>query len=294
MDSAILDMLKDYDCKTSDDYQNALKEIMQEIALLGLWRAKFFEHGLFYGGTALRILYGLPRFSEDLDFSLLRSHKNFNPSPYHNAIKTELESFGFDVEIGAKEKNRESQINSAFIKASTKIHMMKIKTPLEISSKIQGNQVLKIKIEFDTDPPGDYFIEVKNLLRPVPFQVKTMPLSDLFAGKCHACLARQWQNRVKGRDFFDFLWYLRRKIPLNLNHFKAKLIQSENWKQEEELTLIKVKELFRQRFSTLDVEQAKKDVSIFLDEREKESLDVWSQDFFIDSLDHLEAKQHSK
>lgn len=287
MDSAILDILKDYDCKTSDDYQNALKEIMQEIALLGLWRAKFFEHGLFYEETALRILYGLPRFSEDLDFSLIKSDRNFNPSLYHNAIKTELESFGFDVEIGVKDKNIETQIDSAFIKASTKIHLMKVKTPLEISSKIQGNQILKIKIEFDTDPPGDYSIEIKNLLRPVPFQVKTMPLSDLFAGKCHACLARQWQNRVKGRDFFDFLWYLRRRIPLNLRHLKARLVQSGNWQENEELTLIKTKELFRKKFSTLDIEQAKRDVYAFLDEREQASLDVWDQSFFVSSLDQL-------
>jgi predicted nucleotidyltransferase component of viral defense system len=289
MDNAVLDMLEGYNCKTRDDYQNALKEIMQEIALLGLWRAKFFEHALFYGGTALRILYNLPRFSEDLDFSLLESNENFDLTSYHKAIKTELESFGFTVAIGPIEKNVESQIESAFINASTKIHLMRIKAPEEISSKVQVNQILKIKFEIDTDPPGDFSIQMKNLLRPVPFQVKTMPMSDLFAGKCHACLVRKWKNRVKGRDFYDFLWYLRRKTPLNLQHLEARLIQSGNWRDGEKLTLEKLKELFRQKFSTLDIEKAKQDVYAFLSERERAGLEVWSSEFFISSLDELES-----
>jgi predicted nucleotidyltransferase component of viral defense system len=289
MDNVVLDMLESYPCETEDDYKNALKEIMQEIALLGLWRAKFFEHALFYGGTALRILYQLPRFSEDLDFCLLKGDKNFDLSPYHRAIKTELESFGFTVTIEAKEKNTETQIESAFIKASTKIHLMKIKAPEEISSKVQGNQVLKIKIELDTDPPGDFSIQMKNLLRPVPFQVKTMPMTDLFAGKCHACLVREWKNRVKGRDFYDFLWYLRRKTPLNLQHLKARLVQSGNWEEGKDLTLEKTKALFLKKFSTLDFEKAKRDVHPFLNERERAGLELWSAEFFISSLDQLEA-----
>src|SRR5271168_5415411 len=104
MNPAILSMLDRYNCVSLQDYENALKEIMQEIALLGLWRSKFFEHTAFYGGTALRILYGLDRFSEDLDFSLLKQNKNFNLTPYLEAIKIELLGFGFSVTVEQKNK----------------------------------------------------------------------------------------------------------------------------------------------------------------------------------------------
>lgn len=287
MDNAVIEMLESYKCQSKDEYENALKEIMQEIALLGLWRGKFFEHALFYGGTALRILYKLPRFSEDLDFSLLVSKPDFNLFPYYQAMKTELESFGFHVEVDPKKKKYESQVESAFIKASTKVHLMKVSAPIEISTKIQGNQLLKIKVELDTDPPGEFSTEVRDLLTPIPFQVKTMPLHDLFAGKCHACLAREWKGRVKGRDFYDYIWYLGRKIPLNIQHLEARLVQSGHWAAKEELTLEKVKTLFIKKFESLDIEKAKKDVYIFLDQREREGLQVWSKEFFLRTLDGL-------
>jgi predicted nucleotidyltransferase component of viral defense system len=289
MDSIVLEMLEKYNCQSNDDYENALKEIMQEIALLGLWRSKFFEHALFYGGTALRILYNLPRFSEDLDFSLIASNENFDLSPYFKAMKVELESFGFSVEVTPKKKNSESQIESAFIKASTKIHMMKVYAPIEISSGIQGNQVLKIKVELDIDPPGKFSTEVRDLLMPIPFQVKTMPIHDLFAGKCHACLAREWKGRVKGRDLYDYIWYLSRRTPLNIEHLKERLVQSGHFVAEEELTLEKVKTLFIKKFETLDYDRAKEDVYTFLNQRERASLEFWSKDFFIRTLVQLTA-----
>src|SRR5579872_4522766 len=120
MHAAIKTMLSKYQCHSEQDYVNALKEIFQEISLLGLWRAKFYEKAAFYGGTALRILYGLDRFSEDLDFSLLKPEKNFDLSRYNQAIKDELNSFGFEVTVETKIKNTDSNIESAFIKAETK------------------------------------------------------------------------------------------------------------------------------------------------------------------------------
>src|SRR5438309_3791037 len=120
MNPAILSMLDRYKCVTAQDYENALKEIIQEIALLGLWRAKFYEHAAFYGGSALRILYGLDRFSEDLDFTLLRPDKTFSLASYNQAIMDELRSFGFKVEVVTKTKKIVSNIESAFIKADSK------------------------------------------------------------------------------------------------------------------------------------------------------------------------------
>ncbi len=290
MDSVVLQMIEEYDCKTSSDYENALKEIMQEIALLGLWRAKFYEHALFYGGTALRILHKLPRFSEDLDFSLLAPNDKFDLNEYHEAIKAELESFGFMVEVEAKEKTDISQVESAFIKASTRVHLMKISAPAEINQRIQGNQLLKIKVELDTNPPGDHEVEVIDLYRPIPFQVKTMPLSDLFAGKVHAVLARKWKSRAKGRDFYDYIWYLGKNTSLHLKHLEARLIQSGHLDKGEALTDEKCRAMLRERFSVLDIAQAKADVSPFLNSREKQSLDLWSQEYFIKSIDRLKIK----
>lgn len=288
MDNAVLQMLDEYKCKSTQDYENALKEIMQEIALLGLWRAKFYEHALFYGGTALRILYGLPRFSEDLDFSLLKPNAKFNLAVYHKAISEELEAFGFEVEVQAKVKTTESAVESAFIKAETKVHLLKIKSPLAITSRMQGGQSLKIKLEVDTQPPGDHGIEVLDLMRPLPFQVKTMPLPDLFAGKLHAVLARSWGNRVKGRDFYDYLWYLGRKTPVHLKHLEARLQQSGHLKGE--LTPAKFKKMLREKFESLDVAKARADVAPFLNQRELAGLELWSSDYFLRTIEKLELE----
>jgi predicted nucleotidyltransferase component of viral defense system len=288
MDNAILQMLAEYKCKSTQDYENALKEIMQEIALLGLWRAKFYEHALFYGGTALRILYGLPRFSEDLDFSLLKPDSKFNLNSFHRAISEELEAFGFEVDVQAKTKTVESAVESAFIKAETKVHLLKIKSPASITSRLQGGQSLKIKIEVDTQPPGMHGIEVMDLMRPVPFQVKTMPLPDLFAGKLHAVLARAWGNRVKGRDFYDYLWYLSRGTPVHLKHLEARLIQSGH--HQGELSEKKFRELLTEKFSSFDVDKAKADVAPFLNQRELASLELWKQDFFLKTIEKIKIQ----
>lgn len=287
MDSAVLSMLEEYDCETQIDYQNALKEIMQEIALLGLWRAKFFEHALFYGGTALRILYKLPRFSEDLDFSLLKKDDAFDLKEYHEAIRVELEAFGFNVEIEKREKSIESQVDSAFIKAATKIHLLKISAPIQIGHKVQSNQILKIKLEVDTNPPGNHELEVIDVYRPTVFQVKTMTLPYLFAGKLHAVLARNWKSRAKGRDFYDYLWYLGKNISPNLEHLKERLVQSGHWDASQEFTTEAFRKKLVERFESLNVEQAKVDVRSFVKERELKSIDLWSKDLFIKTVNKI-------
>jgi len=288
MDNAILQMLAEYDCRSVSDYENALKEIMQEIALLGLWRAKFYERALFYGGSSLRILYGLTRFSEDLDFSLLKPDAAFDLSKYTAAIVAEMEGFGFAVEVQKTIKSVDSQIDSAFIKAGTKITFVKIKAPERLLSRLHTNRNMKIKIEVDLDPPGNHGVEVKDIFRPIPFQVKTMPLADLFAGKMHALLARSWQTRVKGRDYYDYLWYLGKKSPLNLRHLEARLRQSGHL--SELLTTDLFKKMLTRKFKEVDIETAKKDISPFLKDREKATLDLWSNAYFIESINRVDCR----
>ncbi len=198
MQEAIAQMLTKYECKSADDYVHALREILQEIALLGLWRSKFFEKAAFYGGTALRTLYGLDRFSEDLDFSLLEPMADFELKRYSDALEKELVAFGFEVSVEVKNKSVETAVQSAFLKGNTANQLLVIQAGEEIVRQIPPGQIVRIKLEIDTDPPGGFATENKYLLQPIPFSVRSYTLPNLFAGKMHALLCRRWKNRVKG------------------------------------------------------------------------------------------------
>jgi hypothetical protein len=285
MHDAIKEMLKKYQCHSESDYINALKEIFQEIALLGLWRAKFYEHAAFYGGSALRILHGLNRFSEDLDFTLLKPDKTFNLMPYNQAVVDELSSFGFNVEVIYKNKKIISNIESAFIKADSKKQLIVIEAPTNMISTIHRMQTLKIKMEIDINPPGKFTTEVKNILQPIPFSVKTLISPDLFAGKIHALLCRPWQTRVKGRDWHDFVWYISRNTPVDLIHLRERLIQSNAWSKDKKLTLEDLKNLLINKITHVDFFNAKKDVTPFLNDLESTAL--WSKDFFLQLTNNI-------
>lgn len=279
MSSIIESMLEKYQCKTQPEYEHAIYETIQEIALLGLWRSKFFEHAAFYGGTALRILYGLNRFSEDLDFSLLKPNPAFDLSDYNTAIKIELNSFGFTTEVETKIKsNTNTSIQSAFIKANTRQQFINIHVDHKMIQQIHKDKTIKIKMELDIDPPLHFETETKPLLEPIAFNVNSYTLPCLFAGKLHALLCRAWKNRVKGRDWYDFAWYLGRKIKPDLTHLQARLIQSGNWSPDKKLEGHDLKELLLKRIQEIDFDQAKEDVLPFI--TDPMSLDVWSKGFF--------------
>lgn len=289
MHDVIKKMLEKYQCHSENDYINALKEIFQEIALLGLWRAKFYEHAAFYGGSALRILYGLDRFSEDLDFTLLQADKTFSLTPYNQAIADELRSFGFNVEVITKSKQIVSNIESAFIKADSKQQLIVIEAPKDIIASVHKMKILKIKMEVDINPPGKFTTEVKNLLQPIPFGVKTLIPSDLFAGKIHALLCRPWQIRVKGRDWYDFVWYIARNTPVNLIHLRQRLIQSKAWDKRKKLSLEDLKKLLTDKINQVDFSNAKKDVLLFLND--PQSIELWSKAFFLELLEKIKEKR---
>lgn len=288
MNPAILSMLERYKCATIQDYENALKEIMQELALLGLWRSKFFEHAAFYGGTALRILYGLDRFSEDLDFSLLKPQKDFDLKPYIRAVESELSSMGFSVTVEEREKSVTTKVESAFIKAGTKEHLIKITVPEAIADRVEMNKLMKVRFEVDTDPPGGFNTEVKVLLQPIPFSVNTYTMPDLFAGKLHAILQRSWKGRVKGRDYYDFVWYVSRKVPVRLSHLEQRLRQSGGWRGKKAMSESDLSSLLEEKFSSLDVGAARKEVSPFL--RDPAATELWSADFFLSLIPKLKVQ----
>ncbi len=276
---ALMHMLRRYDLSSLQDHKNAIKEIVQEIALLGLWRAKFFEKAAFYGGTALRILYQLDRFSEDLDFSLLEPSLNFDLSHYEKAIVDELNSLGFVARVQKKKKTMQSAVESAFIKINTTQHLLLIGIPEGMNKNIHPEESLKIRIEVDTDPPADGAItESKLLLQPFPFSVKTLRIEDLFAGKVHATLCREWKGRVKGRDWYDLVWFVSRDIPLNLFYLEQRMRQTGAWTNKQKMTPADLKDRFEQKIETLDIHSAKADIINFI--RDPSQIELWSRDFF--------------
>lgn len=285
MNAALQSLLDRYEPKTASDWENALREIVQELALLGLWRSKFYEHAAFYGGTALRIFHGLPRYSEDLDFSLLKPDADFDLSAHLEAVRAELAGFGFAFEVERKEKQVETAIDSAFIKGNTRINLLEIGVPEGLENRFPAGQKLKVKMELDTDPPSGAETRVETLLLPIPFQVKLFTPSSLFAGKMHALLCRNWKRRVKGRDFYDFVWYLGKEVPVHLGHLQKRMEQTGHWKAEESLTGEKLKSLLRDHFAQVDFEQAKDDVLPFIED--SDAVALWGEEFFVGLVERL-------
>jgi len=280
VNEAVLTMLKKYQLNNVQDYENALKEIIQEIALLGLWRAKFFEHALFYGGSALRILFDLNRYSEDLDFSLLKPQADFKIDRYQNALVTELRGFGFDVIFEQKQKSL-SAIDSAFLKANTMAHFIKVNAQV----KTHADAKLQIKLEVDRDPPQGFTTQTKIQIFPIAYSVVTMTLPDLFAGKMHAILCRERIHNVKGRDFYDLVWYVRNSVPLRLSYLSTKMHQTKNLADDQKLTADQFRKIFTARINAVDFKMASADVLPFLrSQQERDELQFWSKDFFAATI----------
>jgi hypothetical protein len=279
----IKDWLAEYNPKTQDDAKDALREIMQEVALAGLYRVGFFEKAAFYGGTALRIFYSLDRFSEDLDFSLLEADSEFVLDRYVKGVHTEFEALGMQVTITDKKKTIESSIESAFLKSETIWKELVLEGVLPQNGLTQRANI-KIKIEVDTQPPIGFETEEKLLLKPFSFYVKCFKPPYLFAGKMHALLFRKWRDNIKGRDWYDLEWYVKNKIPLDLDHFKSRALASEDLK-DDVLTEKEFRQLLDSKISAVDIEKVKADVIRFIPDGNR--LAIWSTQYFHDLVKHL-------
>lgn len=275
--------IEEYQPKNEEEVLSALREIMQEVALAGLSRTDFFSRAAFYGGTALRIFYGLDRFSEDLDFSLLETDPDFSLEPYFDAIICEFDAQGIKVSIREKDKKTQTAIESAFLKTET-IWKELILEDIVNQTGISSNRSVKIKIEVDRKPPLGFETEEKLMLRPFSFYVKCFECSSLFAGKMHALLFRKWKNRVKGRDWYDMEWYIRKGIPLNVAHFLERARETDDWSNST-LSPEEIKELLREKIGSVSIGQVKEDVIRFVPDARV--LDIWSQAYFLDLLEKL-------
>jgi predicted nucleotidyltransferase component of viral defense system len=282
MDDAILTMIDIRRPRDEAEWDRALREVLQEAALAGLWRRGFFEKAAFYGGMALRLFYGLDRFSEDLDFSLLEADPAWKLTERIDGLKDEIEAFGFSVDISAK---HEGGIESAFIKANTKIHFIRIAAPESIAGRTVSTRAIKVKLETDTNPPAGIKTEMKTLLEPFPFTVRVVIPPCLFAGKLHACIARAWKTRVKGRDWYDLLFFIARGVPVDLGHLEARLRQSGQWNEERALELNDVRALLSDRIDAIDWKQARDDVLPFV--RDTRALEAWEPTLFKDVVTRI-------
>jgi predicted nucleotidyltransferase component of viral defense system len=281
----IKEWLAEYNPKNKDEAQSALREIMQEVALAGLYRGGFFEKAAFYGGTALRIFHGVDRFSEDLDFSLLKPDSDFSLDKYLDAIKTEFRALGMEISVKEKKKTKDTHVDSAFLKSETIWRELVLEGIIPQSGLSQQANI-KIKIEVDTVPPVGFETEEKLLLRPFSFYVKCFTLPNLFAGKMHALLFRKWKENVKRRDWYDFEWYVKKGIALNLKHFIERA-QGSGDLTDKKLTEQDFRKLLINRINSVDMEKVKADAVRFIPDSKR--LDIWSKKYFSDLAGHLKV-----
>lgn len=279
----IKDWIETYRPKNEEEVLSALREIMQEITLAALSRTDFFKKAAFYGGTALRIFYQLDRYSEDLDFSLEEDNPDFSLEPYFEVIQEEFNSFGLTVSLREKSKTIKTPIESAFLKAET-IWKELVLEDIVQQVNIRSNRTIKIKIEVDRKPPKGFKTEEKLLLRPYSFYVKCFDLPCLFAGKMHALLYRKWKNRVKGRDWYDMEWYIRKGVPLNLTHFLQRAKDTGDW-TDDQITEEQFLAILNEKIDQSSIPQIKDDVLRFVNDTSK--LEIWSQAYFKDLICQL-------
>lgn len=277
----IKEWIAEYNPQNEEEILSALREIMQEITLAGLSRTDFFEKAALYGGTALRIFYGLDRYSEDLDFSLLNPDSNFSIEPYFKAILDEFKSLGLTVSI--KKKTKQTAIDSAFLKAETIWQEIVLEDIIK-ETGVRSNKTLKIKIEVDRQPPLNFKTEEKLLLRPFSFYAKCFTKPSLFAGKMHALLFRKWKNRVKGRDWYDLEWYIRKGIALDVNHFLARAKDTKDW-QNDSISNKQIIELLDAKIKSVSFSSIKEDVVRFI--KNDEVLNIWSPEYFKDLVEKI-------
>ncbi len=275
--------LSDYNCTSSREEDQALREILQDLILAALGRTEFFFKAAFHGGTHLRIFHGLQRFSEDLDFALKERELDFSFVPYLDKVKAELESFGVNVEVVDKSK-ADATIKKAFLKDDSFIRILNLKFLKNIGSR-QTPKKLRIKLEVDSNPPAGAVYESLALSFPFPSSVTAFDLPSSFAGKMHALLCREY---VKGRDWYDFIWYSGARVKLNHELLSAALDQNGAWAGKHLKTSDEwVRDELKRKIASLDWVLAREDVEPFIHRTELASLEYFNAEYFMQLADRI-------
>ena len=265
------EMVEAYNPQNATQKTNAQHQVMQQIVLAGLQKGGFFENAAFYGGTCLRIFHGLLRFSEDMDFTLVDKNSTIHLENYFQPIREVFALTGKDVVITKKEKLHFGRVESAFLKKDTAAYDIAFQT----------EKTIKVKIELDTNPPLLFDTEQKLMMQPYSVMIRCLTLPDLFAGKMHALVFRNWKTRIKGRDWYDFEWYIRHNIPLHFAHLQERIREFNG----QEVTQEKFIHLLRDRLANANINQVKEDVLPFVNNPSE--LDIWSNDYFALLADRL-------
>ena len=272
-------LLKNYDVSNPKARENAVREVIQEMTLYGLSQTDFFDRAAFMGGTDLRIFHGLNRFSEDLDFILREPDEGFSYAPYTEGLEDTLTTFGIDFKVEAVEKKHQGSIREGLVKANTKELYLKFYSDEDRSDKIYPTQLSKIKMEVDIDPAEGAQFEKKFKTRPFGYMLTSCDMPTMFAGKIHAILCRPWANRFKGRDLYDYIFYLNNGVPYNLAFLNSKMRRTIP-DMEGDLSHADVMELLNRRFKEIDYKSAIDDVSNFIGSEEYNSVRIWCSEMF--------------
>jgi predicted nucleotidyltransferase component of viral defense system len=266
--------LESYRCNSTLEEDRAIREITQEIVLAALARTDFFRKAAFQGGTCLRILHGLNRFSEDLDFALMTPDRSFRLEPYVPDIRREMAAYGYDIEFIDRSK-AEQPVQKAFLKDDSIGDLLQ----LNYRPRTGPMRAIRIKVEVDINPPVGADVESRYLDFPFPQAIAAFDPRSLFAGKLHAILCRGY---LKGRDWYDFVWYTARKTSVNFKLLEAAIDQNGPWKGQG-VTVDRtwcLEQLVR-KIDSIDWDAAKEDIRPFVKSHEQPSIDLWSREFFM-------------
>lgn len=283
--STINEMINLYNPKSLNENKAALREILQSIVLIGLSRVDFFKEASFYGGTALRIFYGLNRYSDDLDFTLNEKNESFSLEPYIESIKNVALSYGIELDVTIKKKEIKTPVESAFAKLNTYQTFINLKINDELAQLLHKDENIKVKFEIDLNPAIGFNVESKWIDMPEFANIIVLDESSLFAGKLHAIICRNYKNTVKGRDYYDFLFYIKKRVKPNLNYLKNKLIESGKIKENDKFDIDTLKVMLKDRFETVDFNQVKTDAERFV--FNNEDLSYYSKELFIEMINKL-------
>ncbi len=285
MVTTIEQIVKSYNPSNLDETKAIIRELVQSIVLIGLSRSGFFSKASFYGGTALRIFYNLNRYSEDLDFTLNNAEPDFSIEPYADKIKEVASSYGLELEIMIKNKKSKSPIESAFAKLNTYQTFISLKLDNKIISTLHKDEIIKVKFEIDCNPSLGFKNEPKWLDIPEFAQIVVLDEPSLFSGKLHAILCRNYKNTVKGRDYYDFLFYVQKRIKPNLIYLRNKLIETGKINALDHFDLNVLKIMLIEQFEKVDFNQVKQDAMRFV--FKNEDLSYYTKDLFIQMVEKI-------
>jgi len=287
MSGEVTSLLKKYPFGQLNDRINALREVIQIIALKGLAKSGFFDHALFYGGTALRIFYNLDRFSEDLDFSLMRPNDTFQLTPYIDVLSKELRNHDLNFFVNYKEKKKKTHIIQANVEGNLQENMRAADLIEPSYRAFDAGRKLKIRVEVDTAPPGQFKTEIMRLPGFSKTSIRLATCEYLFADKMHAFLCRRWGHRVKGRDWYDFTWYIEHGISLNLHHLQARMKQTDDMTKTS-LSREDLIKMIQEKIKITNIEKVKTDIRPFI--KDEKILDKWDESYFIKMAESIKAE----